>query len=379
VTGLAVILEAIARLAALGLGGWLAYTEATGTYEYYLEQAGGVVTFLVRGTVGITLATVILPYFMSRSIKQRRFMRAFNILAAFLLCVSVILTAGVSRTGSSQDTAKAKQAQEKRQLELATANVKTAEDALSTDKMLVAGECKTGVGKECKGLARESKGTLDTTIRLREKAGGVKEPVEDGTPKRLSLLTGGILSAQQVETIQPLLMPVTLSFVAGLLITLALDHDLPMPAPKDRKPWRVNWQWRWRKPDLASKSTYPTNVSPKAEIIDISPEPEPVRPRVPERPRPKLAVATRQPIGAVLDFLHDGLEITVDPRTEMAEAFIGYTAWCKARSLRPMGVVEFVDEMEALCKQFGIRITAEGDRHYLVGVQLAASKEVTHG
>ena len=46
----------------------------------------------------------------------------------------------------------------------------------------------------------------------------------------------------------------------------------------------------------------------------------PPAPRVPDRPRPKLAVTTRQPIGAVLDFLNDCLEIVAGQRTEMADA-----------------------------------------------------------
>jgi hypothetical protein len=65
------------------------------------------------------------------------------------------------------------------------------------------------------------------------------------------------------------------------------------------------------------------------------------------------------------------MEITAGPRTEMAEAFIGYTAWCKAQSLRPMDVAAFVDEMDKLCKRFGISTVAEGDCDYLIDVQLA--------
>lgn len=114
-----------------------------------------------------------------------------------------------------------------------------------------------------------------------------------------------------------------------------------------------------------------TVASPMGEFPKIATPPPKIEPRVPDRPRPKLAASTREPIGAALDFLHDGLEITAGPRTEMADAFIRYTAWCKAQSLRPLDVAEFVEEIERLCKQFGIRIAAEGDHHYLIDVQLA--------
>jgi hypothetical protein len=112
-------------------------------------------------------------------------------------------------------------------------------------------------------------------------------------------------------------------------------------------------------------------------IIDITPKPEPLpapelTPTLPDRPRPKLAATTRQPIGAVLDFLHDGIELVAGARTEMTDAFIGYVAWCKARSLRPMRVLDFVDAITKACRQFGIRITDEGDLQYLTDVQIAS-------
>jgi hypothetical protein len=88
-------------------------------------------------------------------------------------------------------------------------------------------------------------------------------------------------------------------------------------------------------------------------------------------PRPKLAVSTKQPLGAILDFLHD--EIKPGVRTEMAEAYVAYVTWCKSKSLRPMSVAEFVDAMEKACRQFGIRISIDGGDQYLMGVQLQRS------
>jgi hypothetical protein len=58
----------------------------------------------------------------------------------------------------------------------------------------------------------------------------------------------------------------------------------------------------------------------------------------------------------------------------MAEAFVGYAAWCKAKSLRPVGLAEFDEETKALCQQCGIRIS-EADRDYLLNVRLVNSDE----
>jgi len=114
---------------------------------------------------------------------------------------------------------------------------------------------------------------------------------------------------------------------------------------------------------LGHKAAPPQSVP----IIDITPV------RVPDRPRPRLATATRQAIGAAFDFLHDGLEIVAGPRTEMTDAFIEYAAWCRAKALRAMDVADFVDDMEELCKRFGIRTVTEGERYYLLDVRVAGA------
>ena len=211
-------------------------------------------------------------------------------------------------------------------------------------------------------LSAEGKGTLQETIELRKQYAEAPEPTEDGTAQRISTVTG--LSEQQVHTYQPFLVPIAVSFLAGVLITIGLEAEASpgrqQPAP--------------RLPEAI------------AETIDIQPEPKAAEvlvpiaptPRMAVRPRPKLAAITRQPIGAVLDFLHSGIEIIAGPRTEMADAYIGYADWCKAGSLRPLEVAEFVDGMEKLCKRFGIRITAESDRQYLHDVRLATDKEKSH-
>jgi len=125
----------------------------------------------------------------------------------FVLSVAVIFTAGIHRTGSVADAAKADIREAKRKLEAAKANVEDAESALESDKTLVKGECRTGIGKECRKLAGTTHETLETTLDLRQRYADTKEPAEDNTAKRLSALTGGLLSERQVETFQPMLVP----------------------------------------------------------------------------------------------------------------------------------------------------------------------------
>jgi hypothetical protein len=320
------------------------------------------VNYVVRAAVGVTLASALLPHFINRTFQQGRPLFATLLAAGFLLSLAVVFTAAIHRTVSVADAAAASRKEEVRKLEAARANVETAEQALTADRQVTAGECKTGVGKECKRLASEGKGILQTTIDLRSKLADAKEPVEDSTPAAISALTRGLLSEEQVRRFQPMLVPISVSALAGLLITLGIGGSEAEPSlPRTPATTDLARRWWWRRRKAAAEIQAPV-TSPEIEA------------RVPDRPRPKLAASTRQPIGAVLDFLHDGLEIIAGPRTEMADAFIGYAAWCRAQSSRPLDVAKFVEEMEGLCRQFGIRVAVEGDRHYLIDVQLASAR-----
>ena len=121
-TVLSLVLEALGRLAAFALGAWMAYTEATGTYEFYLAEQGSF-NYIVKAAVGVTLASVLLPTSRSRAIKGRQWLLALAMLVGLVLSVSVILTAGVHRTSSVADAAKAEQREAKRKLDAAKANV----------------------------------------------------------------------------------------------------------------------------------------------------------------------------------------------------------------------------------------------------------------
>src|SRR5262245_6898546 len=81
---------------------------------------------------------------------------------------------------------------------------------------------------------------------LREKLANTDEPIEDSTPKRLSAVTGGTISEGQIQTFQPLLLPIAVSIVAGLLITLAAISKRRAFRGPERKRWLLRWSWSRR-------------------------------------------------------------------------------------------------------------------------------------
>jgi hypothetical protein len=54
----------------------------------------------------------------------------------------------------------------------------------------------------------------------------------------------------------------------------------------------------------------------------------------------------------------------------MSDTYIGYVAWCRSKSLRPMSPGEFFNEMTELCAQAGIPVEEEAGCVYLANVQL---------
>jgi hypothetical protein len=168
--------------------------------------------------------------------------------------------------------------------------------------------------------------------------------------------------ADMLTSMQKVLFSVTydICMVAAMIGIVVLDHvHTPLARPVA--------------PSI--KSDEPDITAAIPPVIDLTPAPEPppaIKPQLPSRPRPKLASSTKQPLGAVLDFLHDAIK--AGTRTEMAEAYIAYVAWCKSKSLRPMDVADFSDAMEKECQDCGIRISVDGDHQYLMGVQLLVQK-----
>jgi hypothetical protein len=132
----------------------------------------------------------------------------------------------------------------------------------------------------------------------------------------------------------------------------------------------IAWEVMGRAPKASTQLAHSEPVPESPTIIDVTPLPKtkPKKPQVPNRSRPRLAAITQQPTGAVLDFLHDGIEIEEGEQTEMADAYIGYLSWCKAKQLSPMDVTEFADNVEELCREVGIRISAEGN--YLLNIRV---------
>jgi hypothetical protein len=351
-----------------------AYSEVTGVYEFFIAEQG-VMNYIVRAAMGVTVASAVLPYFLERAIRQMRLGRAAMVAVGFMLSVTVVFTAAVHRTVSVKDNAEASRKEASRKLDSAKANVASAETALASDQQLTAGECKTGVGRECKKLAAAGKDTLQTTIDLRTKLADTKEPVEDSTPGTISALTGGRVSVEQVRTFQPMLVPAAVSFLAGLLITIGIaEMEQALAAPGQHQ--RVD-QWVQRLWQRARRRMPPGAGTPP---------PHPRRRRRPKWPprrsrRPMVRLqsgAPSRPCPRTLPWMVGRFMIACLARAPKRERVDGeaiyprYRRYCEEQGFEALGTKTFAVQFVMRCKRQGIDIRRDGTKIYCVGVRLAA-------
>ena len=175
--------------------------------------------------------------------------------------------------------------------------------------------------------------------------------VDDSMAKRLVAYLP-FLTKEQVLLYQPLLLPLGLAIIGSLLIAIGARGQSKRP-----------------KFEVVSTNSPPTPSD--SVVIDVEPEPSVPTFRPPEGP--KLVTSSPEGAGSIPKILHELLEPATGKRVEIKDCHEGYAARCRIERKRPVPPLQFIDPVKQFCRRAGIRTKAEGDRFYLVGVQLVAS------
>jgi hypothetical protein len=374
----------LARLAALGLGGYLAYCEVTGTYEYYLADQGGVVNYIVKATVAITLVTALAPTFISMAFRARHWLLGSMLTVALLAAILVVFGAAVSRTGGNADTADQTRIKVERATKLAEKTEVEATEALKNATSEAVKECNTttkgGTGRGDKCLLAESKrDTAQAALdKAREDLKNVGIIRRDPWGVRIAAMTGGRISEDDVRTYWPITVPLVVSIFAGLLIQFGAHLKLtpstpvapqspgPLPAPAARRQ-------RWTLPSIMRKeaaAVVAPQEAPQPVLEPITAEPKPPAFRH-QKPALKLvAGGNTAAMHGVVDFILEGLETGPGQRVSEKDCYKAYARACKAASARPVTPEEFVPMLDKACTDCGIQRTHKSGQVYLVDVQL---------
>jgi hypothetical protein len=350
------------RLLALAAGIFFVWCEAEGTYDFLLADQGGHINFIVKAGTGFAVAVALLPMYAGQLVERRQHGKAIACWLAMPIVMSVVYYAAIQRTGGAADQVQLQREIDKRDGTVAAQIAKDANEAWKDARDAAATECGSGRGRRC----TDAEAKRDTAWKALEKAREalLKAPAEhpdSGAKRAVALLPR--LTEEQVRLYQPMLIPISISALAALFLSIGMSLKMP-PMPR---PWQ-SWHWRTRR--------IPSAPSPKQQgvVIDVRPEPElpTLKPQVPARPK-LVSTSDQPPYGQVGPICTEALEAGRGKRVEIADLGADYAARCKARNLRPYPPAEFATQLEEFCLRTGIRTRRIGSKVFLLDVQLATA------
>lgn len=353
---------------AIVAGGYLAYLEVFGVYEY-MTASGAAWNYIMQMTIGIAAIFAMLPAFASLAWKIGKCGAAVAIWVAFLLVGAIIFFAGLSRSGSSTDGAQLDRNNAALDRRLAEDDEKSARKRLETDQANVDRECAnvprdragkligSAIGPQCKLMMEKrdaSQAHLDAAVtKLRGTKGGLR----DAAGARIELYTFGYVTEQQFRDASPVLVP----FVAMLLSATMMHLGIALVMGE-------------RGVTQGTKEPITTVLRPKAKTIDLHPAQS-------QTAVPAVNGADyREKVCAdgVVTFLGERLRPAKGKRTSWAQVYKGFIDWHAASLASGRDPGSLLDEMQFeavmhyLCNRAGISIQKRGATVYCLDRRLSA-------
>ena len=209
-----------------------AYTgiEAWGSGEYLLAQQGGW-NYIVIGGIGVTAGSALLPFFAEKAWASKDYLRALALWLLLPLALSITFLAALDRIGKARDTdAKPRQDQANR-IAIAQDAVAKAEVKVVEDESEAKSECRSGRRKKCLDREEEAEASRQRLIVYRETLAKLGAPGRDAQASRVTAMLP-FITEQQVDTFQPLLLPVALAVISALLVAVgSRAQRRPVEAP----------------------------------------------------------------------------------------------------------------------------------------------------
>ena len=194
-----------------------------GTYEYLMKDQGSF-NYIVKAGCGVTIGTALLPVFAGMAWRARKYARALLLWLIFPFAVGVVFFAAIDRTGGTADLAQQQRAKDARARTLAEKTEKEATAAHATATEAAGAECSVGPpGKNRGNKCLEAEGKRDAAQGRLDGARAVllKAPVKETDPwPNASPHTGDRITEEQVRLYRPLFLPLVLSILAGVFLSL---------------------------------------------------------------------------------------------------------------------------------------------------------------
>ena len=330
------------RGAALLLGAFLTYCEVSGTYEYLMKDQGSF-NYIVKAGCGVTIGTALLPVFASMAWRAGKLARAALLWLIFPLAVSVVFFAAIDRTGGTADLAQQQRVKEARAGDLAVRTEAEATTALAAATEAATMECNSGpVTKRRGGKCLEAEAKRDAAqarvdaVRAALAAAPVKET--DPLAERIAAYTLHYVTEEQVRLYRPLFLPLVLSILAGVFLSLGAHMEVPGHSAGAKA---------GNRPEAEKGSTIVAPANPGPRVVAPS-------------------------TSSVPDIMVELLKPATGGRVELEDIFKAYVAACRPLGARALMPEQFADPARRFCHECGIRTQIMGERIYLLDVQLLA-------
>lgn len=318
----------------------LAACEVLGVYEYVVEQRSSL--YVALGSCIIAAVTPALPALSDwfwRS-AMRRYCAAGWVI--FGLCLLLVTTAAIQRTGSATDGAQHAREAAERAASVAAMAEKQATGDYESAQAAALRECNVR-GKRC--MDAEDKAASARGALAKARASLVSAPVSgqaDPIARRLASFLP--ISEERVRLLQPLLLPIILSALSAVLFA------------------------GWSRLDFMEADSKP---APAAEA--------PQKPAETPR-RPALALVQEKPravragkFGSLAAFLVSCTEAAKGAEIAIEAVLYGaYCEWCRIGSVDPYDQPKFALELAHVAQSAGILIELRGTEAYCLDRRLAA-------
>jgi hypothetical protein len=347
--GVAILL----RLVALAAGCFFVGCEAVGTYEFLRsQQLNHEVDYVVLAGTGFAVALGLLPAYASYAFKHRQRGIATACWLAVPLVMSVVYYAAIQRTGGAADQAEVERLRMTRAGTLAARTEKDARASWETMRDAARTECTSGPVNQQRGhKCLEAEGKRDAAwaavLKARKDLKDAPETKPDSGPRRVVAVLS-FLTEEKVRLYQPMLIPIGISILASVFLTMAmLLHTPPMPRP---------WQRRT-----------PAEARIKPDVIDVKPEAV----SAPTRAKPRLVHDRTVAAWVITELTHMLTPSAATDEIEIEDLFNAHAA--RHRAVTPE---QFIDYAYEFCKAAKLRTRKLGDRVFIRGVRLVAQPHV---
>jgi hypothetical protein len=302
-----------------------------GVVEFANEQ--NVKPYVLLASACMALVAPALPELAKWTRRAGHYFSWLISLGALAACLLVVVGAAIQRTGTATDVAEARREQAKVAKAAAAKTEAETESAYKIAQEAAIRECDV---RKARCMDAEAKAADLRAKLVTARTALVTASMDQSDPfaKRLSAITLGKVSEDQIRLLWPLLIPAGISLLAATMFS------------------------GWVRVDFSS-----------------GPQEAPKAVAAPQVGRPQLALVSQPAVkfGPVAAFLVSCTEPAIGEEIAVKGTMYGaYRKWCESVSVLPREKVSFANELDRVANAGAIKLEIRGKEAYCLDLRLAA-------